>query len=634
MIVKIIINRGVKMRKIISITLLIVLFIALNSVNNVQASTVNYDEYAKSLSDLGVFVGTNSGFELDRAPTRIEGIIMLIRLLGAEDDAKSMAEKHIPFTDVPNWANGYVAFAYENGLTKGISESKFGSANVLESKAYITFLLRSLGYDDGTGDFSYNNSINFSRSLELIDDPMQLELTSSTFLRAHVAKLSYDTLKFPCKGTDILLIDKLMSNDDIDIEVGNKFKENVIVGENAETNENKTIYDVAENSESIVMLQCTTNDGISQGSGIIINTEGEILTNFHVIEGSSSIIVYFNDGTIYKEDIYIQDYDKELDLAIIKINKSNLKSVTIGDSDTLRLGESIVAIGSPYGFFNTMTEGIVSAVRPNNIQISAAINPGSSGGGLFNYKGELIGVIYAGVAEADNLGFAIPINLIKQVSEKKLLSVSTLNVKPSMSPILIMPPKNIKIVSETYSDVYINWDDVTDAEYYYFYYQDDGDDTFWYDEENGSQMKYYYDWEYSVGYHDLEPGKRYNIIVTSIKDGKESADSEIFSFVKGYGSLYYDGYYGVPDFGKIFGRNPSAFVDGGYRYNYYDTIGDDVNSYKTYLLNNGFSYYSDFINDYGFPVYVYANKSLGLKVMVSAGVYNNTVHFDIYIMKM
>ena len=106
------------------------------------------EDYANSLAPLGVFVGTGSGYELERAPTRVEGLVMLIRLLGVEDEARSMNGSKVPFTDVPKWASGYVAYAYDNELTKGVSETKFGSLNNMDAKAFVTFLLRSLGYRD------------------------------------------------------------------------------------------------------------------------------------------------------------------------------------------------------------------------------------------------------------------------------------------------------------------------------------------------------------------------------------------------------------------------------------------------------------------------------------------------------
>lgn len=152
----------------------------------------SYNDYAEKLKLLGVFTGTGSGFELDREPTRLEGLIMFIRLLGAESNARNGQFSH-PFTDVPQWANGYVGWAYENGYTKGVSQTKFGVGNI-DSKSYLTLMLRALGYDDSKGDFSWNNSVGFSKNKGVITNNDAIVYTSEKFLRDHVAKISYDVL--------------------------------------------------------------------------------------------------------------------------------------------------------------------------------------------------------------------------------------------------------------------------------------------------------------------------------------------------------------------------------------------------------------------------------------------------------
>lgn len=198
-------------------TFILILILTLIPITTNGATYSSYEDYAKSLRSLGIFVGTDTGFELDRAPTRLEGIAMLVRLLGVEDEAMAMKGTAIPFTDVPYWGSGYVAYAYKNGLTYGISKTKFGSSNSIDAKAYLTFLLRSLGYNDVAGDFNYSNALQFSKDLGLLNTELYNTLLSNPFLRAHVAVTSYDALKFPTKGTDVPLIDKLMAEGKIDI---------------------------------------------------------------------------------------------------------------------------------------------------------------------------------------------------------------------------------------------------------------------------------------------------------------------------------------------------------------------------------------------------------------------------------
>ena len=170
----------------------------------------------------------------------------------------------------------------------------------------------------------------------------------------------------------------------------------------------------------------------ASGSGFIITSDGYILTNYHVISGSKTVTVATYDHNTY--DAKVIGYDASNDIAVIKIDAENLTPVTLGDSDTLRVGESVYAIGNPLGELTfSLTGGIVSALSRNVqteagtsmslIQTDCAINSGNSGGALFNTRGEVIGITNAkysssgmgNEAEIDNIGFAIPINSVKRI---------------------------------------------------------------------------------------------------------------------------------------------------------------------------------------------------------------------------
>ena len=170
----------------------------------------------------------------------------------------------------------------------------------------------------------------------------------------------------------------------------------------------------------------------ASGSGFIITSDGYILTNYHVISGSKTVTVATYDHNTY--DAKVIGYDASNDIAVIKIDAENLKPVTLGDSDTLRVGENVYAIGNPLGELTfSLTGGIVSALSRNVqteagtsmslIQTDCAINSGNSGGALFNTRGEVIGITNAkysssgmsSEAEIDNIGFAIPINSVKRI---------------------------------------------------------------------------------------------------------------------------------------------------------------------------------------------------------------------------
>ncbi|SDY78182.1 serine protease Do [Proteiniborus ethanoligenes] len=157
------------------------------------------------------------------------------------------------------------------------------------------------------------------------------------------------------------------------------------------------------------------------GSGIIYRQDGYIITNQHVIDGATELIVILNDGTEYKGKVLGQDL--KTDLAVVKVEAKNLPAAKIGDSDKLRVGELAVAIGNPAGeeFSGSVTAGIISALnrslnvgekKMKLIQTDAAINPGNSGGALVNQNGEVIGInsVKLSSPEIEGMGFAIPIN--------------------------------------------------------------------------------------------------------------------------------------------------------------------------------------------------------------------------------
>ena len=167
------------------------------------------------------------------------------------------------------------------------------------------------------------------------------------------------------------------------------------------------------------------------GSGVIITSDGYIVTNNHVIDGARKITVLLKDGNEYEATLIGQD--SKTDLAVIKISATGLQPAEYGDSDNLVVGELAIAIGNPLGQLGgTVSEGIISALSRNIdidgetmtlLQTTAAVNPGNSGGGLFNSYGELIGVVNAKTSgyDIEGIGFAIPSNTVKDIAETIIL---------------------------------------------------------------------------------------------------------------------------------------------------------------------------------------------------------------------
>jgi serine protease DegS len=167
----------------------------------------------------------------------------------------------------------------------------------------------------------------------------------------------------------------------------------------------------------------------SLGSGVIVDDQGRIVTNQHVISGADSIKVQFSDGRI--ADAKIVGQDPDTDIAILDVHTGKVPVMPLGRSDTLRVGDIVLAIGNPYGLSQTVTQGIVSATGrgqlglatfENFIQTDAAINPGNSGGALINAHGELVGINTAVLNRAnggpEGIGFAIPVNLVRGVMQQ------------------------------------------------------------------------------------------------------------------------------------------------------------------------------------------------------------------------
>lgn len=161
---------------------------------------------------------------------------------------------------------------------------------------------------------------------------------------------------------------------------------------------------------------------VGQGSGIIINPQGFILTNYHVVGGAQQILVRLSDGREFKGQVV--GSNAKYDIALVKISAQGLRPAVLGDSNQIRVGQWAIAIGSPFGLEQTVTVGVVSAtgrkgVGPNSsghyIQTDASINPGNSGGPLLDINGQVVGINNMILSQGQGIGFAIPINLAKQV---------------------------------------------------------------------------------------------------------------------------------------------------------------------------------------------------------------------------
>ena len=204
----------------------------------------------------------------------------------------------------------------------------------------------------------------------------------------------------------------------------------------------------------------------SVGSGVVLDTEGHILTNNHVVDGYDQYVVTMDDGTTYEAEFVGNDASS--DLAVIKLkdaDASKLTPIEIGDSSKLNVGEWVMAIGTPYGYEQTVTTGIISAmyrsdvvqdatgsssVYTDMIQTDAAINPGNSGGALVNDKGELIGIntyISSTSQSSAGLGFAIPSSTVKRVAEQLIAGKTVTHAFLGITMVSSTDPSGVAITS-------------------------------------------------------------------------------------------------------------------------------------------------------------------------------------------
>jgi tetratricopeptide (TPR) repeat protein len=184
------------------------------------------------------------------------------------------------------------------------------------------------------------------------------------------------------------------------------------------------IYKKVTNTVVVINAYDSNNKLAAQGSGVVFNEKGYVVTNYHVLSGNERLEIFHGKEIVPYVDIIGIDVNK--DILILKIDAKKFPSIKVGNSNSLEIGQRVYAIGSPMGFENSISEGIISGLRSydelnrNYIQITASISPGSSGGAVVNDEGELIGISTLTVKESQNLNFAIPVDDVLSVEIRSL----------------------------------------------------------------------------------------------------------------------------------------------------------------------------------------------------------------------
>ena len=398
------------MKKALSLLLTLALCLSCLVLPVSAARDISYEEgLAGELKSLGLFRGvSDTDFDLARPMTRVEALVMLIRILGKEQEAVSSSWRH-PFTDTPAWADTYIGYAYHEGITNGISSTEFGTGSA-SAAMYLTFVLRALGYSDAEGgDFRWDAP--FALASQVGITPVGVDLTN--FWRADAVIVSHSALMAYQKDSRITLSEKLISLGVFSSELfAAVYNKGAGTAKARDPLTAEQIY--ARCSPAVFCL--TTYDYAGQpcslGSGFFISSDGVALTNCHVLAGAASATALMTDGTV-RAITGVISWNAEIDYAIIQVEGSGYPAIPLGDSDLVTGGQTIYTLGNPQGLTNTIASGLVSnpyrADYNGMIQISAPISPGSSGGVLLNVYGEAIGITTATLQSGQNLNFAVPI---------------------------------------------------------------------------------------------------------------------------------------------------------------------------------------------------------------------------------
>lgn len=290
-------------KKLLAVLLCAVLAVGLAAV---PAGASNYDDAANELKEMNLFRGSDIGFELDRVPTRFEAAAMLVRLFGAEDGAVmdfQLGNISHPFKDVPDWADHYVAWMYSNGLTKGISETEYGTGNCT-AQMYCTFILRALGYSEEAEDFTYDKAVEKTAQLGIFNREF---IDADNFLRDHVAALSYQALASKVKGSDLMLIEKLVNNGAVEAETAHDFivKADIYNRYVAAAAAFATASDLEMTVKNEMVYSCDTIENASGStvttSAVEIKTDekGGILGHFFSDSDGITVEEWIVDDTLY-----------------------------------------------------------------------------------------------------------------------------------------------------------------------------------------------------------------------------------------------------------------------------------------------------------------------------------------------
>lgn len=439
--------------------------------------------------------------------TREEFSEMAVRLYETLSGEVAKNQSKNPFTDT---SNPEVMKAYDLGIVKGFGDGTFRPKQTITREEIAALLFRTLekvnpGITQGTYTIGFSdrsqislwfrNEVGFMSKNGIING-----IGSNTF----APKL--ETTREQAIALVVRLFDQYG------------------------TDEKLTSEEIGALSQSSVQVFTQYDNGdFGYGSGFFI-APGKIATNYHVIEGAQEITLEFDDGTVYDKDIRIAGFDSGLDLAVLTVEDTSSRSFALGDSSKLIRGQKVYSISSPIGYKNILTEGIVSGVTNDEIQVTIPLSEGSSGGVLIDEFGKAVGVVFARMYGVESLGFAKPINSLKSMDTSKNITIEEFNRTEE----ILNPPINIIARQENAQEVSLSWDWM-DADHFLIYKSVDGGESFHKVLDEDGSDRWDYRSEILIPLGEYEEGTRIMFSVSSVKDGvvSERNHSNYLSLFKG-----------------------------------------------------------------------------------------------------
>lgn len=402
------------MKRFLSIFLCIVICCSVFSIpaSASESRDLTFEEtLATDLKQLNLMKGvSDTDFALERVPTRIEALIMLIRLLGKEQEALSGSWNH-PFDDVADWADPYVGYAYETGLTKGVSDSKFGNSNS-DARTYLTFVLRALGYSDAEGDFSWENPTALAKQVGIL--PERTNLTN--FLRADLVLISYAALSANLKQFPFPLAEKLAEDG---VFTWEEFQRSYLpMGESDTAVSEDELNPLCVPASFTVEAYGFNGELRNTGRGFFVSSDGLAVTSRELVLNAASFKITLASGKVCTDVKLIRD-DHDTGLALLRVSGIRSHSLIPGDSSALQEGQQVYIVNSD----NTMSAcRITDPLHDLNgmacIRFTGAAP--THGGPLVDKFGHVVGVVLPDTAQ--DCGLAIPINALRTIDRTGTVS--------------------------------------------------------------------------------------------------------------------------------------------------------------------------------------------------------------------